>query len=46
MQKIAKIIDAGSIIPLYNQEILKEYDDALHRAKFPFSERAIKTCFS
>lgn len=30
----AKVIDAissGDIIPLYNQEILEEYDEVLHR---------------
>ncbi len=39
---VVDAIAAGSIIPLYNQETLKEYDDALHRAKFPFSESSIQ----
>ena len=30
------------MIPLYNEEILEEYDDVLHRAKFPFSNAAIQ----
>ena len=41
----AKVIDAissGDIIPLYNQEILNEYDEVLHRAKFSFSEQRIR----
>ena len=29
---------ANKIIPLYNEEIINEYDDVLHRAKFGFSE--------
>lgn len=40
----AKVVDAiatGEIIPLYNQEILDEYDDVLHREKFAFSEERI-----
>ena len=41
----ARVVDAISeekLIPLYNEEILEEYDDALHRAKFPFSNAAIQ----
>ena len=41
----AKVIDAiasQKIIPLYNQEILDEYDEVLHRKKFGFSEQKIK----
>lgn len=40
----AQVVDAissGLIIPLYNQEILDEYADVLHRAKFSFSEERI-----
>lgn len=29
------------IIPMYNDEILSEYNDVLHRPKFPFSEENI-----
>ena len=39
------VVDATSeekLIPLYNEEILEEYDDVLHRAKFPFSDDAIR----
>lgn len=41
----ALVVDAISeerLIPLYNEEILEEYDDVLHRAKFPFSNNAIQ----
>ena len=41
----ARVVDAISeekLIPLYNEEILEEYDDVLHRAKFPFSNAAIQ----
>ena len=41
----AKVVDAissGDIIPLYNEEILKEYDEVLHRRNFSFSEERIR----
>ena len=41
----AKVVDSivtGDIIPLYNQEILDEYDEVLHRKKFSFSEESIR----
>ena len=41
----ALVVDAISeekLILLYNEEILEEYDDVLHRAKFPFSNDAIQ----
>lgn len=41
----AKVVDAiysGDIIPLYNQEILCEYNEVLHRKKFSFSEDRIQ----
>lgn len=41
----AQVIDAiitGEVVPLYNQEILDEYEDVLHRPKFPFKEEAIR----
>ena len=31
------------IIPLYNDNIIKEYDEVLHRAKFKLSEEQIST---
>lgn len=40
--KVMKAISEGTLIPLYNEEILKEYDDVLHRKKFPFTEKRIR----
>jgi len=34
-------ISKGNLIPLYNQEILEEYEEVLRRPKFPFSEERI-----
>jgi len=36
--QIMEAMFASEIIPLYNEEILSEYVDVLHRAKFGFSE--------
>lgn len=39
-----QVVDAiakGDLIPLYNQEILNEYEEVLHRSKFSFSEERI-----
>ena len=33
---------ANKIIPLYNEEIIFEYEDVLHRSKFSFSEFDIR----
>lgn len=41
----ALVVDAiavGDIVPLYNQDILDEYNDVLRREKFPFSEERIE----
>ena len=32
----------GSIAPLYDDDILAEYEDVLHRKKFPFAERDLR----
>ncbi len=32
----------GRIAPLYDDDILAEYEDVLHRKKFPFAERDIR----
>ena len=40
--KVLDAVSAGDIIPLYNQVILNEYDEVLHRAKFSFSEERIQ----
>lgn len=45
----ARVIDAiaqGTIVPLYNEAILAEYDEVLHRNKFPFSTRRIMALLS
>ena len=39
---VVNAISEEKLIPLYNDEILAEYDDVLHRAKFPFSNDAIQ----
>lgn len=41
----ALVVDAiavGDIVPLYNQDILDEYNDVLRRKKFPFSVERIE----
>lgn len=40
----AQVVDAiskGNLIPLYNQEILEEYEEVLNRPKFSFSQEKI-----
>ena len=32
----------GALVPLYNQEILDEYEDVLSRPRFSFSEAAVQ----
>ena len=41
--KVHEAIGDGLITPLYHKNILREYDEVLHRAKFGFSEDKIKT---
>lgn len=41
----AKILDEttdGGIIPLFCDDILAEYEDVLHRKKFPFTAREVR----
>lgn len=41
----AEILDeaaSGCIVPLYSDEILAEYEDVLHRKKFPFTAREVR----
>lgn len=40
-QVLVEAID-GRIIPLYNDEILAEYEDVLHRKKFSFTARDVR----
>lgn len=41
----AKILDEaanGSIVPVFDDDILAEYEDVLHRRKFPFTEHEVR----
>lgn len=40
--RVMTAISEGTLIPLYNEEIMKEYEEVLHRKKFPFTERRIR----
>ena len=40
--KVVDAISSGQVIPLFNQEILDEYDEVLHRARFSFTEEKIQ----
>ena len=40
--QVMEAMFANHIIPLYNEEIISEYEDVLHRAKFGFSEADIR----
>lgn len=39
--QIIREVAEGTIIPLYNKDILAEYDEVLHRAKFPFGREDV-----
>lgn len=41
-EKVINAISEGDIVPLYNQEILDEYNEVLHRTKFPFSDVSVQ----
>jgi putative PIN family toxin of toxin-antitoxin system len=41
--KVVEAISLGKIVPLYNEEILAEYDDVLHRTKFNLLERDVSS---
>ena len=40
--KIMDTVASGDVIPLYNQKILDEYDEVLHRKKFSLSQERIR----
>ena len=40
--RVIYAIASGDIIPLYSKEIVEEYTEVLHRAKFPFSEESVQ----
>ena len=39
---VLRAVADREIVPLYSEDILREYDEVLHRAKFPFSESHIR----
>ena len=40
--KVLRAVIDGTIIPLYHEDILAEYDEVLHRSKFHFKEDSIQ----
>ena len=41
----ALVVDAiadGVIVPLYSREVIDEYEDVLHRPKFPFNRKTVR----
>lgn len=38
---ILSLVERGTIIPLFNEDILNEYEEVLSRNKFPFTEKKI-----
>lgn len=38
---ILSLVEKGIIIPLFNEDILNEYEDVLSRNKFPFTKKKI-----
>ena len=43
---VIKAVFEGTVTPVYNKEILEEYQDVLLRAKFPFNLEQIDTIIS
>ena len=41
--KVLNAIFEGKIVPMYNSEIIDEYDDVLHRSKFHFTPSLVST---
>lgn len=44
--KTFKYLADGDIIPLYNDDIMAEYTEVLHRKKFKFSEESVSKLFT
>lgn len=40
--RVDDAVASGVIIPLYNVDILAEYDEVLRRPKFPFTEGRVR----
>ena len=43
--RVLRALLEGKLTPLYHAEILEEYDEVLHRSKFPFQENDIQVIF-
>lgn len=41
--KVLNALLEGKIVPLYNNDIIAEYDDVLHRPKFHFTPTLVNT---
>lgn len=41
--RVVQILKDGGFTPLYNEEIIAEYEDVLSRKKFPFTQEQIRT---
>ena len=39
---VIKLVADGNVVPVFSKEILKEYNEVLHRKKFHFSEECIQ----
>jgi len=39
--EVLELVFAGSVIPVYNEEILQEYREVLHRGKFKFDGKVV-----
>ena len=42
--RVINLFFENKIVPLVNEEILKEYNDVLHRKKFHFPAEFLKIC--
>ena len=40
--KVLDFLSEGRIVPVYNEDIMSEYQDVLHRRKFHFKEDKIQ----
>lgn len=43
--KVVKLLTEGSFIPLYDNDIIKEYQEVLHRSKFKLVEGVADALF-
>lgn len=44
--KVVEAITSGDVVPLYNDEIMREYDDVFRRPKFNFAESSVRDLIS